>query len=49
MLQLNISGLSDERKQGLERLMAENVAALETAKAGEERYHDSQDWLDTEV
>ena len=49
MLHLNLSGLNEERLQGLSKLMEENVRHLSTAKQGEERYRDSQDWLDTEV
>ena len=49
MLHLNLSGLNEERLQGLSKLMEENIRHLSTAKQGEERYRDSQDWLDTEV
>ena len=47
MLLLNLTGLNEERKQGLTALMQENTGALAIAKQGEERYRDSQGWLDT--
>ncbi|MCF0135159.1 MAG: glucose-6-phosphate isomerase, partial [Lachnospiraceae bacterium] len=49
MIRLDYSYLSPERKAAFEKMMAENKEALTIAKVGEERYHDSQDWLDTEI
>lgn len=49
MIRLDYSYLNAERKAAFEKMMAENKQALEICKAGEERYKDSQDWLDTEV
>lgn len=49
MIRLNAALLSQERTTALQELQKENEAALLLCQQGEERYHDSQDWLDTEI
>lgn len=49
MLELKTYEMSEQRKSALDRLMADNKEILGTAQQGEERYADSQGWLDTAV
>ena len=49
MLKLNIFDNRYFDEQKLSAYMEENRQALATCQAGEERYHDSQDWLDLKV
>ena len=49
MLELKIYDLDKKRAERLEELKKNNAGILALAQKGEERYADSQGWLDTEI